>query len=89
MTLPVIYAFEHASPGECSRLASIWRTDAPEHGQVAEAVALIEKLGGRDYTRDQAREHRDRALAELEAAGVVDAEALESLRAIIVGVIKA
>ncbi|MGZ6273112.1 MAG: polyprenyl synthetase family protein, partial [Candidatus Limnocylindrales bacterium] len=89
MTLPVIYAFEHASPDECSRLESIWRTDSPEDGQVAEAVALIEKLGGRDYTRDQAREHRDRALAELEAAGVVDAEALESLRAIIVGVIKA
>jgi hypothetical protein len=42
-----------------------------------------------DYTRDQAHQHRDRALAELEAAGVVDAEALESLRATIVGVIKA
>jgi hypothetical protein len=42
-----------------------------------------------DYTRNQAHQHRDRALAELEAAGVVDAEALESLRAIIVGVIKA
>jgi geranylgeranyl pyrophosphate synthase len=52
-------------------------------------VALIEKLGGRDFTRDQARSYRDKALAELDAAGVVDAEALESLRAIIVGVIKA
>jgi geranylgeranyl diphosphate synthase type I len=89
MTLPVIYAFEHAGSEDRSRLEAIWRTDAPQDGQVAEAVALIERLGGRDYTRDQARLHRDRALAELDAAGVVDAEALESLHEIIVGVIKA
>jgi len=89
MTLPVIYAFEHAAPEERSRLEAVWRTDTPADGQVAEAVALIERLGGRDYTRDQARLYRDRALAELEAAGVVDAQALESLRGIIVGVIKA
>lgn len=89
MTLPVIYAFEHAGPEDRARLEAVWRTDAPQDGQVAEAVALIERLGGRDYTRDQARRHRDQALAELEAAGVVDAEALESLRGIIVGVIKA
>jgi geranylgeranyl diphosphate synthase type I len=89
MTLPVIYAFEHAGPEERARLEAIWRTDSPADGEVAEAVALIERLGGRDYTRDQAGLHRDRALAELEAAGVVDAEALESLRGIIVGMIKA
>jgi len=89
MTLPVIYAFAQASAAERSRLEAIWRVEAPVAADVAEAVALIEKLGGRDYTREQAREHRDRALAELEGAGVVDAEALESLRDIIVGVIKA
>jgi geranylgeranyl diphosphate synthase type I len=89
MTLPVIYAFEHAGPDDRDRLEAVWRTDKPAAGQVAEAVTLIEKLGGRDYTRDQAREYRDTALAELDAAGVVDAEALESLRGIIVGVIKA
>ena len=89
MTLPVIYAFEHAGPDDRARLEAIWRTDSPGETQVAEAVALIERLGGRDYTRDQARQNRDRALAELEAAGVVDAEALESLRDIIVGLIKA
>jgi geranylgeranyl diphosphate synthase type I len=89
MTLPVIYAFEHADPEERVALERIWRTDDLQDGQVADAVALIERLGGRDYTRDQARQYRDKALAELEAAGVVDAEALESLRGIIVGVIKA
>jgi geranylgeranyl diphosphate synthase type I len=89
MTLPVIYAFEHAGPSEAAALEKVWRTAAPDDLQVAEAVALIEKLGGRDFTRDQARSYRDRAVSELDAAGVVDADALESLRAIIVGVIKA
>ena len=89
MTLPVIYAFEHAGAEDRSRLEAVWRTDDPGAAQVAEAVALIERLGGRDYTRDQARRYRDEALAQLDAAGVVDPEALESLRGIIVGVIKA
>ena len=89
MTLPVIYAFEHAAAEDRARLEAIWRTDIPHDGQVAEAIALIEKLGGRDYTRDQARDNRDRALSELEAAGVVDAEALQALRGIIVGASKA
>ena len=89
MTLPVIYAFEHAGPDDRARLESIWRTEAPEDGRVAEAVAIIERLGGRDYTRDQARSHRDRALTELEAAGVANQEALDSIRGIILSVIKA
>jgi geranylgeranyl diphosphate synthase, type I len=89
MTLPVIYAFEHAGADERARLEAIWRTDSPRDGQVAEAVALIERLGGRDYTRNQAREHRDRALAELEATGVLDTEALRSIQTIILEVIKA
>ncbi len=89
MTLPVIYAFEHAGAAERVGLEAVWRTKDPDDAQVADAVALIEQLGGREYTRDQARSYRDRALAELDAAGVVDAEALDSLRDIIVGVIKA
>jgi geranylgeranyl diphosphate synthase type I len=89
MTLPVIYALENAGPSDRAALETVWHTEAPDDAQVAEAVALIENLGGRDFTRDQARSYRDKALAELDAAGVVDAEALESLRAIIVGVIKA
>jgi len=89
MTLPVIYAFEHAGAADRVGLEAVWRTKAPDDAQVANAVALIEQLGGREYTRDQARAYRDSALAELDAAGVVDAEALDSLREIIVGVIKA
>jgi geranylgeranyl diphosphate synthase type I len=89
MTLPVIYAFEHADATDRAALTAIWHIPKPTDDQVAEAVALLEKIGGRDYTRDQARYYRDKALTELDAAGVVDAEALDALRGIIVGVIKA
>ncbi len=89
MTLPVLYAFEHAGSSDRARLGAVWQTAAPTDAQVAEAVELIERLGGRDYTRAKAREHRDRALAEIEAAGVVSGEALDTLRRIVVDVIKA
>ncbi len=88
-TLPVIYAFEHAGPEDRARLETLWRKPKPADGEVAEAVALIERLGGRDYTREQARIRRDRALAELDATGVVGPEVLESIRGIVLGVIKA
>ena len=39
---------------------------------VAEIIAILERTGARDYTRDQARRYRDEALAELDAAGVVE-----------------
>ena len=89
MTLPVIYAFEHASAGQRTRLQTLWRNDSPTDAQIAETVSLLEEIGGRDYTREQARSYRDEAIAELEAAGVGDAAALDALRGIIVGVIKA
>jgi geranylgeranyl diphosphate synthase type I len=88
-TLPLIHAFEHANEAQRARLQTIWDTERPTSAEVAEAVALLEILGSRDFTRDQARHYRDRALAELAATGIVDAEALEALRGIIVGVIKA
>ena len=85
----MIYAFEHADPADKAALRAIWQTPVPTQDQIADAVTLLEKTGGRDYTRDQARHYRDKALAELDAAGVVDAEALDALRGIILGVIKA
>jgi geranylgeranyl diphosphate synthase type I len=88
-TLPLIHAFENADTAQRARLQAIWDTERPTPGEVAEAVALLEALGSRDFTRDRARHYRDLALAELAATGIVDAEALEALRSIIVGVIKA
>ncbi len=67
MTLPVIYAFEHAGPSDRMGLEAVWKIDHPDGGQIAATAALIEKLGGRDYTRDQARLYRDIIVGAIKA----------------------
>ena len=88
-TLPVIYAFERASSADRARLTSLYASTPVGPAEVAEIVAILEALGARDYTRTEARRHRDAALAELDAAGVVDTAARERLEQIIVSVISA
>ena len=88
-TLPVIYAFEHAGPDDRGRLAALYAIETPSAAEVAETIAILERTGARDYVRDEARRHRDEALAELDATGVVGAAARERLEQIILGVITA
>ena len=88
-TLPVIYAYEHAGPEDRERLAELYSMPDPGGSDVEEIIAILERSGAREYTRDQARNYRDQALQELDAAGVVHADAREHLREIIVSVISA
>jgi geranylgeranyl diphosphate synthase type I len=88
-TLPVIYAHEHAGPEDRERLVDLYASADPSEADIAEVIAILERTGAREYTRDQARRYRDEALAELDAAGVVRAEARARLQEIIVGVISA
>ncbi len=88
-TLPVIYAFEHADPAARARLASRYAAQSLDDAAVGDILTLLEAAGAREYTRDQAVLHRDRALAELAAAGVVDGAAQERLEAIVRSVISA
>jgi geranylgeranyl diphosphate synthase, type I len=88
-TLPVIYALEHAGPEDRGRLLAIQAVEEPTAVELDEAVAILERCGARDFTRDEARRYRDEALAELDAAGTVDAEARAGLERIIVSVISA
>jgi geranylgeranyl diphosphate synthase type I len=88
-TLPVIYAFEHAGPDDRERLAALYGNGGPTAADVAEVIAILERTGARDFTRTEAHRHRDEALAELDAAGVVDPEARARLEEIIVSVIAA
>ena len=88
-TLPVIYAFEHASRADRSRLSELYAQAAPDGAGVAEIVSILERVGARDYTRDQARRYRDEALEEIAAAGVADGAARERLERIIRTVISA
>jgi geranylgeranyl diphosphate synthase type I len=88
-TLPVIYAFQHAQAADRARLAELYAADRPDDEHVAEIVAILERSGARTFTRDEARRYRNEALAELDAAGVVDGSARERLEQIIVSVISA
>ena len=88
-TLPVIYAWEHAGPEDRARLVELYALDRPTADEVAEVIAILERTGAREYTRDEARRYRDEALAELDAAGVVKPEARARLEEIIVSVISA
>jgi geranylgeranyl diphosphate synthase type I len=88
-TLPVIYAAEHAGPEDRARLLALYAMRDPAAADIAEIVSILERVGARDYTRDQARRFRDEALAELDAAGVVAPAVRARLEEIIVGVISA
>jgi len=88
-TLPVLYAFEQATPADRLRLGEVYRDPAPSAEAIADAVAILERTGARAYTRDQAHRYRDAALAELDAAGVVLPEPRAALEAIMVRVISA
>jgi geranylgeranyl diphosphate synthase type I len=88
-TLPVIYALEHATAAERDRLLALYAQPAMSTADVDETVGILERAGARDYTRAQARRWRDEAIAQLDAAGVVDPEARRHLEQIMLGVISA
>ena len=88
-TLPIIYALENADPADSDALRAILRSDALGADGLAQARAILERSGAREYTRGKARDYRDEALARLEAAGIVNGEALERLRLIVVSAISA
>ena len=88
-TLPVIYAFEHATDAERERLTTFYDSTSHTPTDVAEVVGILERVGARDYTRDEARRYRDEALAELDAAGVIRPDVRARLGEIVVSVIDA
>ena len=88
-TLPVLYAYEHATAPDRARLDAILREPEPTAAHVDEAIAILERTGARDYTRDAARRYRDEALAQIRAVDIVDARATARLEEIIVRVISA
>ena len=88
-TLPVLYAFEHASPGDRERLVVLHAQPEPSSAEVGEIVAILERTGAQAFTRSEARRHRDAALAELDGLAVVDPAAREKLAGIMRAVISA
>jgi geranylgeranyl diphosphate synthase type I len=88
-TLPVIYALERATPADRTRLEAVYAHPEPGADQIAEAMAILERTGAQDYTRAEARRWRDEAIAQLDAAGVVQPAAREKLAQIMRTVISA
>jgi geranylgeranyl diphosphate synthase type I len=88
-TLPVLYAFEHAGAADRARLAALSALPEPSPAEIDEVVAILERSGAREFTRSEARRHRDACLAELDGLTVVDPAAREKLAGIIHAVISA
>ena len=88
-TLPVIYALERAPAHDVARLKELLATPEPSSRLIAEARAILEGCGAREYTRARARDERDEALRRIESAGVVGRDALDRLRLIVVSAISA
>ena len=88
-TMPVIYALERAAESERLRLRAILAEGNPTLETIAEARAILDRCGAREYTRERARAERDEALHRLASAGVVGHDALERLRMIVVSAISA
>jgi geranylgeranyl diphosphate synthase type I len=80
-TLPLIYAIQEAEGADQARLRTILAQsdEPPAAAEVEEARHILERAGAHDYTRRQAARHRDEALAEIAALGLVDGEAVERL----------
>jgi geranylgeranyl diphosphate synthase type I len=88
-TLPVIYALEKAGAADRDRLLAIYAHQETTRAAIEEAMAILERAGAQDYTRAQARHWRDEAIAQLDAAGVVQPDARERMEQIMRGVISA
>jgi geranylgeranyl diphosphate synthase type I len=88
-TLPVLFALENGGPEDVARLRQLQQAPELSPEEVSESIAILERSGARTYTRDQARRYRDEAIAELDAAGVVDPAARQRLEEIIRSVISA
>jgi geranylgeranyl diphosphate synthase, type I len=88
-TLPIIYALERAGPEDRERLQAILARSDPSAAELTEASGIIERTGGADYTRREARRYRDEALSELERLSTLEGDARDRLRLIIVSAISA
>ncbi len=67
MTLPVIFALQAGHEGK--KLADLYRREHLSNEDVAQAMAILESVGARQYVQQQAAQYERNALAALDAAG--------------------
>jgi geranylgeranyl diphosphate synthase type I len=78
-SLPVLYAFQQAAPGDRERLRALYSRGEISEGDVGWVSAVMDSLHAQSYCSGVAAQHRDAALRELEAAGL-DGERAAELR---------
>lgn len=90
-TLPLIFALARATGADGERLRAVLSQSEtePSAAEVADVLAILERVGAKEYTRARARSYRDEALAEIEAVGTVDEASVERLREIVRAAISA
>jgi geranylgeranyl diphosphate synthase type I len=90
-TLPLIYGLEQSSGADHDRLAAMLvdNTHALSASELTETRSILERVGAREYTREQARNYRDEALNEIAAVSLLEREAIDRLGHIVRSVIDA
>lgn len=66
MTLPLIYALNHADKNTKNRIIKLFKTKKISNEQVQEVVSFILNSGGADYARNKMNEFKNKALKCLE-----------------------
>jgi octaprenyl-diphosphate synthase len=65
MTLPLIYALNHASTSEKRKIISIMKNHNENPEKVAEVIAFVKQSGGIAYTQEKMTEYKNKAIEEL------------------------
>jgi geranylgeranyl pyrophosphate synthase len=100
-TMPVVWAMEHASKADAARLRRLYGpamvatdgTRPPDdeplgEAEVREVVAILDRCGAREHVLQEARRHRDAALANIDALPLDEARRRQ-LRELVAAVIAA
>jgi octaprenyl-diphosphate synthase len=67
VTLPLIAALPRLSPVERQRVETLFATESPDDGIVADVIAIVEKAGGIEYARRQGERFAREAESALQA----------------------
>jgi len=67
MTLPVIFALQAGDEGK--KLADLYRREHLSNEDIAQAMAILESVGARQYVQQRSAQYERNALAALDAAG--------------------
>jgi geranylgeranyl diphosphate synthase type I len=89
-TLPVVWALEHASADDATRLRELYLpAETPlDDDHVAEVLGILDRSGARDHALSEARRYRDLALGGVDGLPIGE-ERRAQLRAVVEAVISA